>query len=867
MSESSAGEPGGDRSGTGGPRRDSKTWARVEAVFGEALALGPEARDELLGRVAAHDPALAEQVRSLLASHDRAGDFLDTPVVPALPPSLGAGDRLGPYRVVEEIGRGGMGVVYRAVRDDEHFTKEVAIKVIEPGMRSEGILKRFRSERQILAMLDHPHVARLVDGGTAPDGSPYLVMEHVTGLPLLQYCDRRGMGIEERLRLFLLVCDAVAFAHQRLVVHRDLKSDNILVTADGAPKLLDFGIARILSQEPGEEAATITAPLQRMLTPDYASPEQVGGAPVTVASDVYSLGVVLYELLTGTRPLRFKTRTAEEILRVVTQEEPPAPSAEVSRAPSDEAASRRGTTPARLRRRLAGDLDYVTLKALEKDPSRRYGSVDQLAHDLRRHLEDLPVLTRGGGTAYLVSRLVRRHRVAVTTGAVVLASLLVGLAGTAWQAHVAGLERDRARRRFEDVRALAHAVVWDIHDSIAQLPGATRAREAIVLHALRYLDQLKLEAGDDPSLLHEMGVAYGKIGDVQGRPEFPNLGRSADALRSYRRSLDILQEASRAAPESLEFSRDLVLTMQRLGDLLGQMGRKDEATKLNEDARRRILAELARYPESEVLPGDLGVACDRISDLRLAAGDTLGALKESLEGKRVATEHWRKNPQDPNRRRSLMVGHAKSAQLRAMVGDRAGAARDYRRSQELALECRRALPSNTDAARDLGVVYGMRALFLAEAGEIDSALALYAEATRIAEALAAADPSDMLQQADLARGRFEVGIVLTKGRRHREAAERFEDAFRRFSSLAARDSGNVGLRVGMARSSREAGDSCRMLAERARTAEERSRWRSQAAGWYSRSLDLYRSLSAAGTLAAAEAGAAEVVSRLLAEVR
>jgi serine/threonine protein kinase len=865
MAEPSSGEPRGDRSGAGreGPSVP-RTWDRIRAIFEEALSLDPGAQDALLRRVAAEDPALADEVRSLLASHREAGDFLEPP---ALFRGMAAGERLGPYRVVEEIGRGGMGVVYRAVRDDEHFTKEVAIKLIDPGMRSDVILRRFRSERQILAMLDHPHIARLIDGGSTPDGSPYLVMEHVSGVPLVKYSDERSLGTDERLRLFLLVCDAVAFAHQKLIVHRDLKSDNILVAADGSPKLLDFGIAKLLSEGGGEKPGTVTAPMHRMLTPDYASPEQVRGEPVTVASDVYSLGVVLYELLTGTRPLHFETRTAEEILRVVTEAEPAAPSAVVARTRSTEAATRRRTTVTRLRRQLAGDLDYIVLKALEKDPSRRYASVGELARDIRRFLESLPVLARGRTTAYLVSRLVRRHRVAVATGAAVFLTLVAGLGATAWQARVASIERDRAQRRFEDVRALARAVVFDIHDAIANLPGATKARETLVQHALRYLDRLSQEARDDPSLLNELGVAYGKIGDVQGRPEFSNLGRTGDALRSYERSLELLEAASRAAPDSTAFARNLVLTMQRLADLKGQMGKKGEAMSLAQEGKRRIVAARTRHPEDVLLQGDFGVACDRISDMRFAAGDTVGALQEQIEGMGVVAALYQADPQDPNRRRSVMVAHAKTAYLRAVSGDRAGADRDYRRSQELALECVRALPDNVDAVRDLGVVYGMRAMFLADGGEIDSALALYDLGLKLSEELAAADPSDMLQLVDLAKGRLEIGALLMKDQRYPEAEARFRDAYGRYANLAAKDTSNTELRAHMARASRKAGDACRAMAGRSNPLGERARWRASAAEWYSRSLELYRALAAGGSLAGAEAGAADEVSSLLASVR
>jgi non-specific serine/threonine protein kinase/serine/threonine-protein kinase len=842
----------------------SPTWNRVHDLFHQALELDAAARDALLRRAAEEDPGVAAQVRSLLDSHEKAGGFLDRSPLSFLSGGEAPGDKLGPYRVLEEIGRGGMGVVFRAVREDEHFSKEVAIKLIDPGMRSEGVLKRFRDERQILAMLDHPHIARLIDGGSAPDGSPYLVMEYVAGKPLLQYCDEKRLGIDERLGLFLTVCDAVQFAHQRLVVHRDLKSDNILVTEDGSPRLLDFGIAKLTSREAGDVPVTATAPMQRMLTPDYASPEQVRGELVTVASDVYSLGVVLYELLTGARPLRFETRTPEEILRVVAQEDPKPPSAVIARA--SETAPLRGETPTRLRRHLAGDLDYITLKALEKDPARRYGSADQLARDIRRYLDKLPVLARGRTTAYLFSRLVRRHRIAVITGTIVALSLLAGLVGTTWQAHVASVQRDRAKRRFDEVRSLAHAVLFDIHDAIANLPGSTMARELLVHHALRYLDSLSKEASGDWGLQHELAVAYGKIGDAQGRPMFPNLGRMPDALRSYQRSMELLDIASKACPESLGIARDLVVTEQRMGDVLGRMGKKDEAMRLELDGKRRILIQMKRFPNDTLLIGDLGVACDRLSDMKAAAGDTLGAMAVGREGVGAVSRRYARNPRNPEARRNLMVGSVKLAKLQERYDPREADA-NYRIGQDLAEEAVRERPDNTDGMRDLGVVYSWRSLYLADAGVIDSALALHARGMKISEGLAAADPNDVLQQADLANGHMEVGTILMKGRRYREAVDRFGQSYERYARLAAHDTSNAETRTFMARASRRAGEACRALASRSGAREARARWRTKAVDWYGKSLTLYRALGRAGALAGEDAAAPVDVSAVLASLQ
>ncbi len=843
----------------GGPDAAPPTWDRIHDLFHRALELDADGRAEFLATIAATDPAVADEVRSLLAAHEESGEFLDQS--PTLPRerTLGPGDRLGPYRIVEEIGHGGMGVVFRATRDDENFTKDVAIKLIDPGMRSGEILKRFRAERQILAMLDHPNIARLIDGGTAPDGGPYLVMEYVVGRSLLDYCDALGLSVERRITLFLSVCDAVQFAHQRLVVHRDLKSDNILVTEDGSPRLLDFGIATLLATEGGPAAATGTAPMHRMLTPDYASPEQIRGEPAAVSSDVYSLGVILYELLTGARPLRFTTRTPEEILRVVTQVEPARPSTAVTRSPGGEAALRRGETTQHLRRRLSGDLDYIALKALEKDPARRYGSVDQLAQDIRRHLDGRPVLARGASTAYRMSRFVRRHRAALLATALVAAALIAGFVTTA-------RERDRAKRRFNDVRELAHAVVFDLHDAIANLPGSTKARETLVAHALRYLDKLDREARGDAALEQELALAYAKVGDVQGRPMFPNLGKTPEALASYDKSLRLLDNVSRAWPESTSVLHNRIVVSQRRSDVLDIMGRRHEALSEAVATGARIRAELVRRPGDPMLTNDLCVNYGRVINMKQASSDTVGAIADCTEYLALVEGMFRANPADAGWRRGALIACTKMAELRGMRGDRDSSEVFYRRAEGLALQAIQSQPDNTDASRDLSIVYGAHALFLADGGSLDSALAVYDLGMKIAEDMAARDPDNALQQSDVAAGHYEIGTMLMKGRRHEAAERRFDEAFARYTRLAAADTGNAESRLYMARSSRGAGEACEALS-RAAAGAARARWRTRALTWFGRSADVYRGLARRGALTGEESAAPQEIDRMIAGLR
>jgi serine/threonine protein kinase len=386
-------------------------WQKVKRIVGECLERPVPERDVYIAETCGENMEIADEVKSLLASFSEAGEFLETPVVMGEESEdLVAGQQIGSYRVVELIGHGGMGSVYRAARTSD-FLKEVAVKVVKRGMDTDFILSRFRQERQILAALDHPNIARLLDGGATIDGRPYIVMELVVGQPITEYAAKRHLNVEERLRLFQTVCSAVQHAHQNLVVHRDLKANNILVTEDGVPKLLDFGIAKLLEADSQQTAAVI-----RLMTPECASPEQVRGEPLNTLSDIYSLGVLLYELLTEAKPYRFATTDPVEIQRVVCGLTPTLPSAV---------------------RPLAGDMDNIVLKAMHKDPSQRYVSAAQISEDIGRHLAGQPVIAGRDSLRYRAGKFVRRHLAATLAVAAIFLSLTAGLGVSLWEAHLA----------------------------------------------------------------------------------------------------------------------------------------------------------------------------------------------------------------------------------------------------------------------------------------------------------------------------------------------------------------------------------------------------------------------------------------------
>lgn len=418
-------------------------WRIVKALFDEALDLPSEARDVWLADATVGDEPLRREVESLLEALREEKDRFERPA--SFPPDglEGAGgtpgpevgSRVGPYRLVRVVGQGGMGVAFEAYRDDDHYQKRVAIKTISRGRDSDLILRRFRYERQILARLEHRNIAGLLDGGVTDSGQPYFAMEYVVGQPIDRHCDAERLGVRERLQLFRQVCAAVQYAHQNLVIHRDLKPSNILVTADRTVKLLDFGIAKLLRDDDGSDGEGLTQPGVVPLTTAYASPEQVRGEVVTTATDVFSLGLVLYKLLSGQHPFGRDLPSREEIRRRISEETPPPPSALVT----TETASRvESSGMKRLQKSLHGDLDSIVLMALRKEQSRRYGSVEQLGEDILRYLAGLPVAAQADSMGYRLGKFVRRNRPGVIGAAAAFLALVAGLWGTAWQAREAG---------------------------------------------------------------------------------------------------------------------------------------------------------------------------------------------------------------------------------------------------------------------------------------------------------------------------------------------------------------------------------------------------------------------------------------------
>ena len=805
----------------------------------------------------AGDEVLRGEVESLLAYQSSVHTFLERPPGggqswrPALDGLVPLeGRRIGQYRLLREIGHGGMGVVYLARRDDQEYRQDVAVKLVRHGLDTDAVIRRFQHERQILANLTHPNIARLLDGGTTPDGLPYFVMEYVEGLPIDEYCDRQALGLVQRLELFRAVCGAVQHAHNNLVVHRDLKPRNIVVTSGGEPKLLDFGIAKVLDRELATAHGELTV-IASPMTPEYASPEQVRGEPVTVATDVYALGVVLYELLTGRRPYRADSSIPYELAREICEVQPDKPSTALSRAAAPlvrgDDAPAQGTPapsglsakPRRLRRQLRGDLDNLVLMALRKEPGRRYATVEQLSDDVARYLQRRPLRARPDTLLYRGSRFVQRNRLAVAALSLILVTLFGGIVTTTRAARV-------AERRFNDVRALANAFVFDFHDAIKDLPGATPARELLVRKALQYLDGLAQESGD-AALQLELAAAYQKIGDVQGNQNYSNLGDTAGALASYRKALAIHERLVSAAPANLAARGELSLSHVKIGDMLMQTG--DPQAALDRYLRALAIAEAARSaaPADGSASRTLAFSRHKVGNALMAIGDLPGALEQHTTALSLRTALAASAPTDVRARREVFTSQDRVSRVLRRQGDFARALDHARQALAISEALATADPTNAEMRRDVGVGYQSIGLIQMEMNDLRGALEHFRKGLEIDEALARLDPKNAGALRDLVSSHQTIGDVLVRLNDAANAVGSYSDAVLALERLVRLDPENAEFEAALASSLAQLGAAHTAVAsDITKAAWQRvEQWRA-ARAVYQRSLELVLAIGKRG---------------------
>lgn len=802
---------------------DAKRWRLVKSIFYEAIAKPPDERDSFLD-VATEDDSIRSEVRRMLELEPEVSGFIEKPAATSLrnEATSPAGKEFGRYRIIREIGHGGMGAVFLAERIGAEFEQKVALKIMRQTISDALIERRFRRERQILAALSHPYIARLIDGDVTERGELFLVMEYVDGADIVNHARRNALSTNERLKLFLKVCDAVAAAHRNLIVHLDLKPSNILVTAEGLPKLLDFGLSRIIeSDSAGAEAAMTEF---RAFTPGYSAPEQILGRAVSVGADVYSLGIVLFELLSGSKPFSLEGRSLDEIIATLSQGNPVPPSRIATGANAPSGAEVTASE------KIKPDLDNIVLKAISYDPADRYLSVEEFAADIGRFLDGRPVSARPASVFYTTGKFLRRNRLAVAASAIVAVSLLTGAGMTLRQMNETRRERDRAEKRFSDLRKLSNSLLFDIAPRLERLEGSTEAREKVVSNALEYLDSLAAESDGDPDLQRELAEAYIQIGEIQGNPGRPNLNDAAGAASSFEKAIVILARLPQTTEVLQKTAVSLrLLAKSRQSDSAGSIRDAENAIAIyermaggadsieTETAKIEALTELAQIHTSN---SDFKSAL-AVTERALSAFETLGQptprtreLSIFARTQRAFALSWESRQKEAEELMAAAVADAEKLADEFPVDSRIKQVlwESYFRSSaiyetirddvslEFANKCvalkRRAVerdPLDVQSKQNLARSYSRVALALANLGRTAAAIESSREAERILNELLGSNPRNNAYRNDLAALSYRVGLLEKKQGKLIAAAFSLEKARESYAELLRIDPENLNL--------------------------------------------------------------------------
>jgi serine/threonine protein kinase len=793
-------------------------WLKVKDILGEVLALQPEARSAYIASLNL-DPELMDEIESLAELEAESNSMLEVSAVELSRDFIDSrtglvGSAVGPYKIVSELGHGGMGAVFLAERADGKFDQRAAVKLLKREMNSAALRRHFDQEREILASLDHPNIARLLNAGTTDDGIPFIAMEYVDGLPIDEFCAVHSLDLISRLELFKTVCSAVEFAHRNLVVHRDLKPSNILVTRDGVPKLLDFGISKILSKGfEGEDSATITR--MGVMTPSYASPEQLRRESVTTLSDVYSLGVILFELLSGHRPFEGKEDDLRAIYSAVLEQEPAAPSSLASPTARSgkfdrpayrqhEAVTEKLGTDFRdvkktdrnvlplLPQMLKGDLDNIVLKALRKEPERRYQSAGAFADDIDRHLRGLPVTARPNTFSYRASKFVARNKIGVGAAMIVLLAIVAGVVATLWQSQVARNERARAEKRFNDVRTLANSFLFEISPQIERLPGSTPAMELLVKRALEYLDSLAAESADDPALQRELASAYEKVGDVQGNPYKPNVGDVAGGMASYEKSRQIRESLVERGLSDSKLEGELAGLYKSIGDVESESG--DYAKAMDWHMRSLAMREklVAEAPTDLEARKALAMALRTVGITWFYDNNNLKAIEYYERSRDIFQKLAAEYPSDDKIASEYAYSFVNIGEAQGWEGQLEEAAVNLQKGLDMTEPIVARNPNDQEFQRDLNLVLNKRAENLEDLKQADAAVALYERSVGVAQKMLAADPESRRAKRDVGMSTKKLAQALTSAKRFPEALVQANMAVKIFAEIRDADKSNKG---------------------------------------------------------------------------
>jgi eukaryotic-like serine/threonine-protein kinase len=789
---------------------DATRWQQLKTILEKALETAPDARPQYLHAACGDDAELRREVEDLLVFEEPETNLLEksafsilTEDAPLKNSKSFIGKQIGRYRIIRELGAGGMGAVFLAERADGSFHQRVALKLIRRGAVSDFVLRRFVTERQILASLDHPNIAHLIDGGTTEDDLPYFVMEYVEGANIIEFAKNRQLSLEERLDLFRQVCAAVAFAHQNLVIHRDLKPSNILVTGDGTPKLLDFGIAKLLKAENTDETAT----QHFVFTPEYASPEQIRGENLTTATDIYSLGVILYELLTDMRPFPFDGKNLAQMIQTVTCAVPPAPSAiNNSKLKIKNVKTRKLNPPSQIPnpKSLKGDLDNIALKALKKEPERRYSSVEKFSEDIRRFLKGLTVAARNDSLRYRAGKFISRNPLVVAALLIAVTALLGGIFIAGYQARIANAERAKAERRFNDVRQLANSFIFEVNEKIEESP--IKARALLVERAVEYLDRLATEAEGDESLQAELASAYEKIGDVLNERFSSGTGDTSGALENHQKALRIREKLHSTAPDNLQYNLSLASSYLKIADLSVTTGKTQAALENYQRAVSTIERARQNNPHDTNVRRELALAYGKLGQGILRSGSISESLEYYEKAAAMTAELAAENPSNIKFRHRVGVYKQYSAYALLEMGKETEALNHFAEAFEIERQLWENDRENVEHRRNLSIVEFWLGITFRKLRRFEESRRHHQNALAIQQKIYDFDKLNVGDMNSLADCHLEIGWTLLESGSSNKAIEHFENALALYESVARIDRNNLSAQRQISFTRRKLGD-------------------------------------------------------------
>jgi len=806
----------------------AESWEKVSEILNSVLEMEVPGRQKYIDSLDV-DAEIRDEVASLLSFEKASDGLMGLSAIEFSKDFFDeenedqaiSGQNFGIYRVIRELGVGGMGAVYLAERSDGKFEQKVALKLLRREMNTSALRRHFRREREILASLEHPNIARLLDAGTTDDNIPFIAMEYVDGLPINDFCNRSEYDLNQRLDLFRKVCSAVDFAHRNLVVHRDLKPSNILVTDNGTPKLLDFGISKILSAG-SDVLSSATVTRLGVMTPSYASPEQLQKKSVTTATDVYSLGVILYELLSGHRPFEDKETDLKEIYRAVIEIDPPPPSALIdtirehvaseartaiepelssvvdsdASGPNDKTNVNRSlrTNPNTLgfpAQRVRGDLDKIVLKALRKESERRYSSVENLAKDIHRHQRGLPVTARSNTFSYRAGKYIKRNKATAIAGILIILAIIAGLITTLWQARVAQTERAKAEKRFNDVRKLANSNIFEVYPEIENLEGSLKAREAILTNTLAYLDSLSQESSDDLGLMDELATAYEKVGEVQGAMANSSLGDIQAGLDTYAKAAKLREAIYVATPNDLASKEKLAANYYTTARTLWNNSQAKEAEDAFERSIKLRRELIAANPTSIDYQDSLAVALIDYGAIFVFNGQTDRALALYEEAYAIIDRLRREQPDNYTIKKSQTRLLRSMSKARGDAGDYDGAERGFEQAIEINRDLATHFPDDFRVQRSVWLTNSMHCeLYIAKADGA-KAVELCSPIIDFPKAALAAEPENGVVAYDLAISYFNLSRAYRLAGAYKDCIVQAENAVAAMTKLSKKNPDNL----------------------------------------------------------------------------